>query len=111
MKLFGACIQTHNIEEMVAFYSKIFGYQPAVDGGVDFRFPDHQLIIYRLTDTAMPETKAAALIYSVDDVDAVYSRLAVLNMTDKPPTDKPWGVRSFVITDPDGNTVSFMKAF
>lgn len=109
MKLHGACIKTHNIEEMVSFYKKIFGYEPTVDGGVDFRFLDNQLIVFRLSDMAMTATKSVALIYVVDDVDLEYNRLMDLGVANDPPTNKPWGVRSFIIKDPDGNSVSFTR--
>ncbi|KUO76406.1 MAG: hypothetical protein APF77_06825 [Clostridia bacterium BRH_c25] len=108
MKLHGACILTHNISLLVDFYKKLFMQEPEVDGGVDYRFYDAQLIIFKLDDEKMPSTKNAALIYVVDDVDKDYQRLINLKMDiDSPPTDKPWGVRSFVINDPDGNTISF----
>jgi predicted enzyme related to lactoylglutathione lyase len=108
MKLYGACIQTHRITTLVDFYKTIFGYSPEVNGGVDYRFYDAQLILYRLEDAQAPATRNAALIYAVDDVDTEYQRLLDLGITvNAPPTDKPWGVRSFIINDPDGNTVSF----
>ncbi len=109
MKLLAACFKTHNAEEMVAFYSKVFGYAPMVDGEVDFRFQRHQLTVFRLTDKEEKATESAALIYDTDEVDAEYERLHELGITDEPPTDKPWGVRSFMIADPDGNTVSFAQ--
>ena len=85
----------------------IFGYEPAVDGGVDYRFLDNQLIIYSLNDKSLPSTKDVALIYIVEDVDMEYKRLSSLEIAEEPPTNKPWGVRSFIINDPDGNTISF----
>ncbi len=107
MWLHGACIQTHHIEPMAAFYQSVFGYAPTVDGGVDFRFLKNQLIVFRHTDADMPATKNMALIYAVEDVDAEYAKLNSRGLAHSPPTDKPWGVRSFVISDPDGNTISF----
>lgn len=94
---------------MVDFYKKVFKYEPTVDGGVDFRFLDNQLIVFNLTDKKMPSTKAIALIYNVDDVDLEYKRLVNLGIATNPPTDKPWGVRSFAINDPDNNIISFVK--
>ena len=109
MKLHGVCIQTHHIDEMVDFYEKIFGYKATVDGGVDYRFLNNQLIIYKLSDTTTPSTKAVALIYNANDVDIEFERLMKLNIAKDSPTNKPWGVRSFLVYDPDGNTVSFFK--
>lgn len=108
MKLHGACIQTHNATELVNFYQKIFQQEPDVDGGVDFRFYDAQLVIFKLTDENASSTKNLAIIYAVDDVDVEYQRVIDLDISvNSPPTDKPWGVRSFLVNDPDGNTISF----
>jgi predicted enzyme related to lactoylglutathione lyase len=108
MRLHGACIQTHNITKLVDFYKMILQQEPDVDGGVDYRFYDAQLIIFKLDDERVPSTQNVALIYAVDDVDYEYHRLVNLKIKiHSPPTDKPWGVRSFLFHDPDGNSVSF----
>jgi uncharacterized glyoxalase superfamily protein PhnB len=110
MRLQGACIQTHNITKLVDFYKKVFEKEPVVDGGVDYRFYDTQLVVFKLEDEKMPPTRNVALIYAVDDVDYEYYRLLNQDIKiDYPPTDKPWGVRSFIVNDPDGNTVSFFR--
>ena len=106
MKLFGACISTHNISNMVEFYSAIFDCEPHIDGP-DHQFNDAQLILFQLDDTNTPSTKNAAMVYSVNDVDAEYLRLNKKGIASTPPTDRPWGVRSFILSDPDGNTISF----
>ena len=106
MKLFGVCLATHNVETMVGFYTKVFGYPPVVDGP-DHRFLDAQLIVFALDEAERASATRAGMIYLVGDVDAEYTRLHALGIAHDPPTDKPWGVRSFVIRDPDGNTVSF----
>jgi uncharacterized glyoxalase superfamily protein PhnB len=50
------------------------------------------------------------MIYIVEDVDAEYARLNALGLANLgAPTDKPWGVRSFMIRDPAENLVSFTK--
>ena len=108
MKLFGACITTHQIEAMVDFYTKVFGCEPYIDGP-DHRFLDAQLILFRLEDKDAPSAQNAGMIYAVDDVDAEYARLKPCGIAVDPPTDKPWGVRSFIIHDPDGNLVSFFS--
>jgi uncharacterized glyoxalase superfamily protein PhnB len=109
MKLFGAGICTYNIEPMARFYEKVFGQEPYIDGP-DHRFIDAQLILFALSgcDNGAP-TANAAMIYSVGDVDFEFNRLKSAGIAEVPPTDKPWGVRSFTISDPDGNAVSFFK--
>lgn len=111
MKLRAACLSTRNIDPMVAFYTSLFGHAPEIDGDVDFRFVPEQLTVFRLEGQERAATSNASLIYAVDDVDAVYARLSALGLcSEGAPTDKPWGVRSFLVRDPDGNLVSFAKA-
>ena len=110
MKLRATCLQTHNAPEMVAFYTKVFGHEPFVDGGVDFQFREEQLTVFKLDEGDGSATTGVAMVYAADDVDADYARLNALGLCNLgPPTDKPWGVRSFVVNDPDGNAVSLMK--
>ena len=108
MRLHGACIQTHNVSTLVDFYRRVFDQEPDIDGDVDYRFYDAQLIIFKLDDEKAPSTRNLALIYAVNDVDSEYQRLINLGINAmSPPTDRPWGVRSFFVSDPDGNTISF----
>jgi len=95
---------------MVKFYEKVFGCEPYIDGP-DHRFLDAQLILFDMeflnNKDALPGN--VAMVYNVDDVDREYTRLSELGLASGPPTDKPWGVRSFTVNDPDGNVVSFFK--
>lgn len=44
----------------------------------------------------------------VDDVDAVCAALTLRGLElDPPPEDRPWGVRNFYVTDPDGHQIEF----
>ena len=54
------------------------------------------------------ERGTVALGMTVDDVDAAYQRLLPLleargARVSGPPKDHPWGERSFLLVDPDGN--------
>lgn len=110
MKLRAACIQARDALPLVAFYRKVFGHEPEVDGDVDFRFCPEQLTVYRMGEGEGTETRGVAMIYRVEDVDAEYARLTDLGLANLgAPTDKPWGIRSFMIRDPAGNLVSFTK--
>jgi predicted enzyme related to lactoylglutathione lyase len=110
MKLRAACIMTRSAAPLVDFYEKILQQAPEVDGGVDFRFCRGQLTIFQMGEGEGPETRGLALIYEVNDVDAEYARLNALGIVCRSaPTDKPWGVRSFMIEDPTGNLISFVK--
>jgi uncharacterized glyoxalase superfamily protein PhnB len=57
---------------------------------------------------AEADRDACAFGVTVADVDAVYVRVTTLAAsqpieTSGPPKDHPWGERSFLLTDPDGN--------
>lgn len=52
--------------------------------------------------------KSAILQFRVRDVDKEYARLqGIVKTWVKPPTNQPWGTRSFYFRDPDGNLVDF----
>ena len=60
-------------------------------------------------DAARPgENRSVIIEFLVDDVDAVHERLAgfVEDFVNKP-TTMPWGNRSLLFRDPDGNLVNF----
>jgi catechol 2,3-dioxygenase-like lactoylglutathione lyase family enzyme len=57
----------------------------------------------------LPVTVAERVIldFEVDDVDATYARLTSPGVTwVMAPTDQPWGARSAMFRDPDGNLVN-----
>lgn len=58
-----------------------------------------------------PRGKSADFILvSVPDVDAHYARCRSLGVeTDSEPTDKPWGLRQFLVHDPEGHTWEFSQ--
>ena len=51
--------------------------------------------------------RSVALDFLVDDVDATYTSLQdVVELFVQEPTDMPWGNRSLLLRDPDGNLVN-----
>jgi len=58
---------------------------------------------------ALPASNRSLIIdFHVSDVDEVYSRLgATLKDVVQAPTTQPWGNRSLLFRDPDGNLVNF----
>jgi uncharacterized glyoxalase superfamily protein PhnB len=62
------------------------------------------------------ENSSVIIEFQVEDVDGVYRKLAdtgVVAATDfvNEPTTMPWGNRSLLFRDPDGNLVNFFEAF
>ena len=61
-------------------------------------------------DVARPaENRSAIIEFRVDDVDAEYRKLVEVigNSLVQEPTTMPWGNRSLLFRDPDGNLVNF----
>jgi len=45
----------------------------------------------------------------VDDSDAMYEQVKAAGIEPNPPEDKPFGVRSFSVRDPEGYSWGFMR--
>ena len=57
---------------------------------------------------AVPESNRTAIIeFVADDVDRAYEQVAGLAEIVQKPTTMPWGNRSVLFRDPDGNLVNF----
>lgn len=110
MRLKAACICSHDAPALAAFYARLFGCEPFVDGGVDYQFAREQLTIFQLGEAAEADTRGLALVYAVEDADETHRRLCALGLCGGAgPVDRPWGVRSFMIEDAQGNTISFAQ--
>jgi len=113
---------TDDVSRLAAFYEKVTA-TPVVWSTPDFaelRTPVGTLAIGSTRtvalfgpDSARPaDNHTAILEFLVDDVDAVHARLAGL-LADaggewvNTPTTMPWGNRSLLLRDPDGNLVNF----
>ncbi|WP_407571760.1 VOC family protein [Deinococcus altitudinis] len=108
---------TGNVQRMVSFYEQITG-QSAIWSTPDFaemRFHTVTLAIAHENTIALfgagaarPADNHSLIIeFLVEDVDADYARLsAALQDLVLPPTTQPWGNRSLLFRDPDGNLIN-----
>jgi catechol 2,3-dioxygenase-like lactoylglutathione lyase family enzyme len=110
-----------HFDETYAFYRDVLGLKPTWgkpgDNYASFAFPGGTTIaLFRKSlmadavgTSAQPSTRreqdTAALILSVDDVDALYARLKGLGVefTGAPKDQPAWGIRAAHFRDPDGN--------
>lgn len=113
-------IITKNLLLLVQFYEKILG-NTAIHYTEDFaelRTPLATLAIastrtlglFGGTDIARPAENHSAIIeFRVDDVDGIYQALVGFlgNRVIQEPVTMPWGNRSLLFRDPDGNLVNF----
>lgn len=116
--LVNTCLITGNFAQLVSFYRNVLALSPAVSAGDYAAFPTSggTLAIFAadaqekyIPGSAEPaRNRSAILEFRVRDVDAEYARLQKLVKTwVKPPSNQPWGTRSFYFRDPDGNLVDF----
>lgn len=109
---------TDDLERIVGFYEDVTGttavrYTPAF---AELRLPSCTLAVGH-TDTLQPfggdvvarpaDNHTVIIELRVEDVDAEHARLqTVVDEWVQPPTDMPWGNRSTLFRDPDGNLVN-----
>ena len=120
MKFASVRLVTREFERLVAYYARLSGLEPVrlADGFAEVRFPgatlalSHERIVQRVNAGAAiaAANRSAILEFEVEDVDAVLERMsgtpddgAEVAM---PPTVMPWGNRSLLLRDPDGNVVN-----
>ncbi|MFG1922891.1 VOC family protein [Cryptosporangium sp. NPDC048952] len=106
-------IITADVARLVGFYEKTTGV-PA-----DWATPEFASITTRgltlaigserTAPLATPATNRSVIVeFLVDDVDAFYGTLTDVDVVMEP-TTMPWGNRSLLLRDPDGNLVNFFK--
>jgi catechol 2,3-dioxygenase-like lactoylglutathione lyase family enzyme len=112
---------TADIQRLVSFYKRVTGLAPTwytVDFA-ELSTPTSTLAIgsthtMQLFGTATPTPTrgggSAIIEFLVPDVDATCEELkAVVTDVVQAPTTMPWGNRSLLIRDPDGNLVNFFS--
>ncbi|QIG39257.1 hypothetical protein G5T42_06950 [Microbacterium sp. 4R-513] len=110
-------ILTRDLPRLVSFY------EHALHAKVDYRFgsaDEDDYVTLKLGEASLgigrdPGAPVAgdrvALWFSVDDVDAAFSRwVAVGGSSVSGPADMPWGERAAQVRDPDGNLVNLGAA-
>jgi catechol 2,3-dioxygenase-like lactoylglutathione lyase family enzyme len=117
MRLAHARIVTKDVPALARFYEEITGIVPAgVDDYKEFQTPGGAFAISSQGKMDLHGAGAAisganrsmVLDFEVADVDAERGRLsAIVGRFVLEPTDQPWGSRSMMFRDPDGNLVNF----
>jgi catechol 2,3-dioxygenase-like lactoylglutathione lyase family enzyme len=117
MKLAHARIVTNDVSGLTRFYKEVTGMAPVGDDRyVEFRAPGLTLAIssQRMIDlhsagATTPEANRSVILdFEVEDVDAERVRLQnIVSEFVLQPTTQPWGNRSMLFRDPDGNLINF----
>ena len=120
MNIVSIRIITANVSKMVAFYEQVTGLK-AAQFGEDFAElqtssatlaigSTRTVQLFGGADVAQAAQNRTAIIeFLVKDVDETYERLSGLlqSCLVQGPTTMPWGNRSLLFRDPDGNLVNF----
>jgi len=117
MKLAYARLVTTDVPVLARFYSELLGVTPlGSDEYVELRTGGCVLSIVskRSVDifsagAAEPAANRSVILdFKVEDVDREYSRLeSLIGEFVSGPRDQPWGNRSMLFRDPDGNLINF----
>ena len=119
MNLISMRIITNDVERLVSFYENISSisatrYTPdfaelTTSRGTLAIGSTRTLSLFHAEDQLKPEANRSVILeFLVEDVDAEFSRLKnQLSGLVQEPTTMPWGNRSLLFRDPDGNLVNF----
>jgi catechol 2,3-dioxygenase-like lactoylglutathione lyase family enzyme len=118
MKLRYARIITHNVAGMVSFYKQITGINPDVKSKDYVELPtsagtlaigsQRSMEMYGAGATTPASNRSAIVEFQVEDVDKERARLiGIIDKCVLEPTTQPWGNRSMLFRDPDGNLINF----
>jgi predicted enzyme related to lactoylglutathione lyase len=119
MELVQARLVTDDVAGLAAFYAGLVGAQVPLNeyyvevpaGPVTVGFSKRRFTEYCAVATACPgparPPPEVILDFLVDDVDAEYPRIAALDVGwVLPPATQPWGSRSMVFKDREGNLIN-----
>jgi predicted enzyme related to lactoylglutathione lyase len=118
MKFVSLRLITDDIKRLVKFYEDVTGLTPTwstpdfaelVTPACTLAIGSTRTMAMFGADIARPTANHTAIIeFRVDDVDAEYQKLkAVVSDFVQEPTTMPWGNRSLLFRDPDGNLINF----
>lgn len=117
MKFASIRVATRNLEGLIAFYQQLSDLEATrlADGFAEIRFEGATLALsaeqlierFNAGAAVAASNRSAILEFEVDDVDAVFARMrAAQAELVMPATVMPWGNRSLLLRDPDGNLVN-----
>lgn len=113
-------IITDDIKRLIHFYEQVTGAQLTryTDDFAELRTPQATLAIGSTNTLALfggleiakaAENRSVIIEFQVEDVDSKYQAIAnfIGDKVVQKPTTMPWGNRSLLFRDPDGNLVNF----
>lgn len=120
MQLVSVRVITNDVARLVEFYEQVTGLdarRPAeqfaelVGPSCTLAIGSAETMALFSAGAAVPESNRTAILeFLVEDVDREYERLTSLAVAPEivqKPTTMPWGNRSLLFRDPDGNLVNY----
>jgi predicted enzyme related to lactoylglutathione lyase len=120
VQLVSVRVITNDVTRLVEFYEQVTGLdarRPAeqfaelVGPSCTLAIGSAETMALFSAGAAVPESNRTAILeFLVEDVDREYERLTSLALAPEivqKPTTMPWGNRSLLFRDPDGNLVNF----
>ncbi len=110
-------LEVGNLDEAIAFYTKLLGVQGRKQPGMRSYFECGPVTL-QVVQVADPHPGAKALYFTVNDLDAIFERAKELgclsqeNVHDAPGGGivvRPWGERSFYAEDAWKNPLCFVE--
>ena len=120
-KIFRITLEVANLDEAAAFYARLLGDEGKRHPGSRHYFDCGGVILAILDPTPgglTPTPGPKSLYFAVKDLDAIHARattlkaLAPYKVHGEPagePLERPWGERSFYVTDRWGNELCFVE--
>jgi len=120
MKFASIRVVTRDIDGLVEFYQRLSGIEAVrpADGFAEMRFEgatlamssEHLIELFNVGAATAAANQSAILEFEVEDVDAVFERMNASGANIVMPTTlMPWGNRSLLLRDPDGNLVNIFS--
>ncbi|MFC0400161.1 VOC family protein [Paraburkholderia rhizosphaerae] len=120
MKFASIRVVTRNIDRLVEFYQTLCGIEAVrpADGFAELRFngatlaisSEYLIELFNVGAAIAAKNQSAILEFEVEDVDTVFERMNAFGTTIvMPATSMPWGNRSLLLRDPDGNLVNLFS--
>ena len=117
MKFASVRVVTSDLERLIEFYQRLSGIEATrlADGFAEIRFEgatlaissEHLIKLFNQGAATAAANRSAILEFEVQDVDTVFERMNASGATIVMPTTlMPWGNRSLLLRDPDGNLVN-----
>jgi predicted enzyme related to lactoylglutathione lyase len=118
MNLVSMRVITSDVSRLVEFYENITGMSAirytedfaelATPAGLLAIGSERTVALFGAGSARPADNHSVIIEFRVDDVDKEYRRLEnVVSAFVQPPTTMPWGNRSLLFRDPDGNLINF----